>query len=62
MYKVGMRLSCNFVNMYTKLVNDLLNVYTDMADDNKMQMVLSWFSDMITISRLVTAAAGCNVS
>jgi len=50
------------MNMYTKLVNDLLNFYTDMADDNKMQMVLSWFSDMITISWLVTAAAVCNVS
>ena len=34
---VGIRLSCNFVNVYVKLVN----VYTNMAANNKMQMILS---------------------
>ena len=56
--ELGMRLSCNFVNVYTKLVN----VYTNMAVGNKTQMVLSWFSVMITTSWLVTDAASANVS
>jgi len=38
-WTLGMRLSCNFVNMYAK---QLLNVYTNVAENNKMQMVLSY--------------------
>ena len=34
------RLSCNFVNVYTKIVN----VYTNMADNDKTLMILTWFS------------------
>jgi len=50
---------CNFVNVYTKLVN----VYTNMADNNKMLMILTWFSVTITItSQLVMAADVCNVN
>jgi len=38
---VGMRLSCNFVNVYTKLTCErLLNVYINLAANNKMQIVL----------------------
>jgi len=39
----------------------LPNVYTNMADINKMLMILTWFSVTIT-SRLVMAEAACNVS
>jgi len=52
-----MHLSCNFVNVYIKLVN----VYTNMADNNKMLMILTWFSVTIT-SWLVMAIVACNVS
>jgi len=50
-----MRLLCNFVNVYTKLVN------TNMADNNITLMILTWFSVTVT-SQLVMAVAACNVN
>jgi len=51
-----MCLSCDFVNMFTKLVN----VYMTVVDNNKVQLVLRWFSVVITTSWLVMAAATCS--
>ena len=39
---VGMCISYNFVNVYTKPCKCLLNVYTYMAAINRKQMVFSW--------------------
>jgi len=38
--RVEMDLSCNLVNVYTKLLNCLL-IYTNMTANNKTQLVLS---------------------
>jgi len=47
MLPLWMHPSGNFVNVYTKLVN----VYTNMADNNKMQMVLSHDNIMVSNGR-----------
>jgi len=39
-----MHLLCNFVNVYTKLVKRLVNVYMNMADNNKTLMILSYYN------------------
>jgi len=61
-------LNRNRNDMHVSKMNPLMqnckkvNVYTNMAVNNKMQMVLSSFSVMIAISGLVMAAAACNIS
>jgi len=42
-----MRQSCNYINMYTKSCKRLQKVYTNMAENNQKQMVLSYNSSSI---------------
>jgi len=55
----GMRLPCNFVNVYAKSSKRLPNVYTSTAGSNEKQMVFS-YDNSITVSSgqqsLVTSA------
>jgi len=56
-----MRLSCNFVSVYSKLVSVDDKYYFNMADNNKTLTILTWFSVTIT-AQLVMAVAACNVN
>jgi len=48
LFTVGMHLLCN-LNVYRKSCKCLVNVYTNMATSNKMQMIFSYNNSIIVI-------------
>ena len=64
-WSLGMRQSCNSVNVFTKSHTRLLNVYTNMAAMNKNQLVLVtitalWWVGLIASSSLLLSLAAFN--